>query len=84
MLTGPSTSLLDLSVRLVLPAARAELLELETLCGRLLVLGVGVVPLLALLALEGNDFARHLLLSFLFTAGLTFERPILGKEDRAQ
>jgi hypothetical protein len=37
----------------------AELLELETLGGRLLVLHVAIVPLFALVALEGDDFARH-------------------------
>jgi len=69
MLAGPSTSLLDLAVRLVLTAPRAELLELETLGGRLLVLGIGVVPLLAFLALERDDFARHVLSRFSLLLG---------------
>jgi hypothetical protein len=56
-------------MRLVFPAARAELLELETLGGCLLVLGVAVVPLLALLALERNDFARHVLSRFCLLLG---------------
>jgi hypothetical protein len=43
-------------VDLVLAAAVTELLELETASGRLLVLGRRVVPLLALGALQCDDF----------------------------
>jgi hypothetical protein len=43
-------------VRLVLAAAVTELLELETTGGRLLVLGGGVIPLLALSALQCDNF----------------------------
>ena len=46
-------------MRLVLPAARAELVHLDTVWGRLLVLGRGVVLFLALGALERDHFARH-------------------------
>jgi hypothetical protein len=46
-------------VRLMLPAVRAKLLHFETLSGRLLVLGVGVVPVLAILTLERDDFSCH-------------------------
>src|SRR5690348_6120001 len=53
------TRLLDFAVRLVLAALRAELFELETLGGRLLILHVCVVPILALSALKGDDFTRH-------------------------
>jgi hypothetical protein len=52
-------------VRLVLAAERAELLELETLRSRLFILGVAVVPALAFVALQLDNFARHLLKSFL-------------------
>lgn len=43
----------------MLAAERTELLKLETLSGRLLVLGVAVVPALAFIALQLNNFARH-------------------------
>jgi hypothetical protein len=43
-------------VDLVLAAAVTELLELETAGGRLFVLGGGVVPLLALGALQCDNF----------------------------
>jgi hypothetical protein len=43
-------------VQLVLAAAVTELLELQTACGRLLVLGRRVIPLLALSALQCNNF----------------------------
>jgi hypothetical protein len=43
-------------MRLVLAAAAAELLELQTARGRLLVLGRRVIPLLALGALQCNNF----------------------------
>jgi hypothetical protein len=46
-------------VRLVLPAVIAELFHFETLGGRLLVFGVRVVPVLAFLTLECNDFSCH-------------------------
>jgi hypothetical protein len=47
-------------MRVVLSAVRAKLLHFETLGGRLLVFGAGVVPVLALLTLERDDFSRHL------------------------
>jgi hypothetical protein len=53
---SPSTSLLDFLVRLVLPAFAAEFLHLETLGCGLLVLGARIIPILALSALERNDF----------------------------
>jgi hypothetical protein len=43
-------------MHLVLAATVAELLELETACGRLLVLRRRVVPFLALSALQCNNF----------------------------
>jgi hypothetical protein len=43
-------------VRLVLAAAVTELLELQTASGRLLVLRCRVIPLLALSALQCNNF----------------------------
>jgi hypothetical protein len=46
---------------MVLPAVGAKLLHFETFGGRLLVLSGRVVPVLALTALERNDFSRHLL-----------------------
>jgi len=42
----------------VLAARVAELGELETACGGLLVLGGGIVPVFAVRALKGNDFAH--------------------------
>jgi hypothetical protein len=50
-------------VRLVLAAAITKLLELETAGGRLLVLGRRVIPLLALSALQCNDFPHFQTLS---------------------
>jgi hypothetical protein len=46
----------------VLAAAVAELLELETASGRLLVLRRRVVPLLAIRALQCHDFAHLFIL----------------------
>jgi hypothetical protein len=43
----------------VLPAERAELLKLQAFRGGLLVLCIAVIPVLAFLALELNDLARH-------------------------
>ena len=51
----------------VLAAGIAELRELQAASGRLLVLGGGVVPVLALRALEGDDLA-HWLLPFVIVA----------------
>ena len=50
------TALLSFLVRLVLPATVTELLELETARGRLLVLRRRVIPLLALSALQCDNF----------------------------
>src|SRR5436190_5796974 len=52
-------SLLDLFVPLVLPAMRAEFLELQPLRRGLLVLRPGIIPVLALRALKRDDFTRH-------------------------
>jgi len=52
----PTTSLLDFLVRLVLTALAAKLLHLEPLCGRLFVLGAGIVPVLAFTALKSDNF----------------------------
>jgi hypothetical protein len=46
-------------MRVVLTAMRAEFLHFETLSGRLLVFGARVVPVLAFLALERDDFSWH-------------------------
>jgi hypothetical protein len=56
-------------MRVVLPAVRAELLHLEALGGRFLVLGARIVPVFAFLTLERYDFSRHFLTSFLWTCG---------------
>ena len=45
-------------MHLVLAAAATELLELQTARGRLLVLGRRVVPLLALSALQCDNFTQ--------------------------
>ncbi len=47
----------------VLAARVAELRELQTASGGLLVLGRGVVPVLALRTLQGNDLAHGYILS---------------------
>jgi hypothetical protein len=52
----------------VLAAGIAELGKLETAGGRLLVLGGGVVPVLALWALQCDNFA-HLLVSPILLSG---------------
>jgi hypothetical protein len=46
-------------MRVVLAAIRAELLHFKTLGRRLFVLRARVVPVLAFLTLERNDFSRH-------------------------
>ena len=46
-------------MRLVLPAARAELLQLDTIRSGLPVFRRGIVLFLALRALHRNHFARH-------------------------
>jgi hypothetical protein len=46
-------------MRVVLAAMRAELLHFKTLGCRLLVLGARVVPVLAFLTLERDDFSWH-------------------------
>src|SRR3954469_18078848 len=56
-------ALLRFLVRLVLAAAVTELLELQTAGGRLLVLRRRVVPLLALSALQCDDFPHLLILT---------------------
>ena len=50
-------------MRSVLPAALTELVELETTCGRLLVLRRRVVPLLAHSALQCHNFPHLLILT---------------------
>jgi hypothetical protein len=54
--------LLRLFVRRVLAAGVAELGELKTASGGLLVLGGGVVPVLAIGTLQGDNFAHWLVL----------------------
>jgi hypothetical protein len=56
-------ALLRFLVQLVLAAAITELLELQTAGGRLLVLRRRVVALLALCALQCNNFPHPLILS---------------------
>jgi hypothetical protein len=46
-------------VGLVLAAMAAKLLHFQAFGGGLLVLGTGIIPVLALRALERNDIARH-------------------------
>jgi hypothetical protein len=48
-------------VRVVLPAIRAELLHFETLSRRLFVFRARIVPVLAFLTLERDDFSWHTL-----------------------
>jgi hypothetical protein len=55
---GERLKLLGFLVRRVLAARVAELFELEATSGRLLVLGGGIIPFLAVRALKRNDFAH--------------------------
>jgi hypothetical protein len=48
-------------MRVVLAAIRAELLHFKTLGCRLFVFGARVVPVLAFLTLERDNFSRHLI-----------------------
>jgi hypothetical protein len=48
-------------MRLVLPAVPAELLHFQALGRSFLILRVRVVPVLAFLTLERDDFSRHCL-----------------------
>src|SRR5271154_4263611 len=66
--TGPVPGfrrLLNLFMRVVFAAERAELLHFETLRGRLLVLHARIVLPFALGALKCNLFARHIFISLL-------------------
>src|SRR6201999_3639214 len=63
-LPGTVSSLLGFLMCRVLAAAVAELLELETASGRLLVLRRRVVPLLAIRALQCHDFAHFPILPY--------------------
>jgi hypothetical protein len=64
--------LLNFLVRLVLAAIRAELAQFDPLGGGLLILGLRIVAVLALTALEGNDFTHFvsLALPYYFNASL--------------
>jgi hypothetical protein len=53
-------------VRLVLAAVRAKLLQFDPLSGRLLVLRVAIVPVLAFLTLELDNLARHTAFLYFF------------------
>jgi hypothetical protein len=55
-------NLFRFAMRLVLAAVRTEFLHFQTLGGRLFILRACVVPVLAFLALECDDFSRHFLL----------------------
>ena len=62
--------LLRLPMRVMLAAVRAKLFHLKTLGRRLLVFSARIVPVLAFLTLERNDFSRHFFLtSVLWTCG---------------
>ena len=52
-------ALLGLPVRLVLPAVRTELLQLDALGSGFLVLGFRIVTILALSALKRDDLSGH-------------------------
>jgi hypothetical protein len=74
--------LLRLFVRRVLAAGIAELGELEATGGRLLVLGGGVVPVLARGTLQGNDFPHWLnLLTSNWPATSAGKQLVLDRED---
>jgi hypothetical protein len=71
-------------VRLVLAAAVAELLELQTAGGRLLVLRRRVIPLLALSALQCYDFPHFRILSGVsrqFSVVTLFAAPVKPETD---
>jgi hypothetical protein len=54
-------------MRLMLPAERTELLQLNPFGGGALVLSLAIVPILAFAALELNDFTRHNVPSIILT-----------------
>src|SRR5215831_12612472 len=57
-------------MRRVLAAELAELVVLETPCGGLLVLGRRVVPVLAITALQRNDFSHDSYFTFSNSCGV--------------
>jgi hypothetical protein len=63
-------------VRLVLAAAVTKLLELQTAGGRLLVLGRRVIPLLALSALQCNNFPHFQNPSSYQLSAFSFQRSV--------
>jgi len=62
--THPIPILLDFLVWLVLSTVRAELAQFQPFRGGFLVLGCRVIAILALPALESNDFTSHLIAPF--------------------
>src|ERR1700722_13893546 len=78
---GHPLILLDFLVSLVLAAMTAELTEFDTFCRGLLILGRRIIPVLALRALERNDFAWHLFHSY-FTISLTVPAPTVRPPSR--
>jgi hypothetical protein len=56
---GQKSALFCFPVRVVFAAMRAKLLHFKTLGCRLFVLGARVVPVLAFLTLERDDFSWH-------------------------
>jgi hypothetical protein len=63
---GAEIPLLGFPMRVMFAAVRAEFFHFKTLGRRLFVLGACVVPVLALLALERDDFSWHCSLPLYF------------------
>jgi hypothetical protein len=75
--------LLRLFVCRVLAAGVAELVELEAAGGRLLVLGGGVVPVLALGALQCDDFAHWMIPFVIVASHLGWQAAFNTEEERS-
>src|SRR5215831_20238300 len=68
-------------MRRVLAAELAELVVLETPCGGLLVLGRRVVPVLAITALQRNDFSHDSYFTFSNSCGVGTNSCTLNPRD---
>ena len=55
----PITNLFNFLVRRMLATTAAELLQFQPVWGRLPVLGLRIIPFLALTALQRNDLSGH-------------------------
>ena len=68
-----TAALLHFLVRRVLTARPAKLIELQPARRGLLILGGGVIAILAITALQRNNLAGHLLIPFVYLSAWGFE-----------